>query len=149
MTAGPSRSIRHEQAEYWGSKAAGLDGSQNYAGIADPAIDHLIRKVIFAKDREEQVAAVKALDRVLLANHFVIPSYTIRNSRLAYWDRIARPDPLPPIQPDFRKIWWSKSAADNEWLARAGVLISKWKARITGFLPGRGLDRMADMTRTG
>ena len=101
----------NEQAEYWGSKSANEDGSQNYAGIADPAIDALIHKIIFAKNRDDQVAAVRALDRVLLANHYIVPSYTLRKSRIAYWDKLDRPKDLPYYSLGFPDIWWMKPDA--------------------------------------
>jgi len=101
----------NEQAEYWGSKSANENGSQNYAGIADPAVDALIHKIIFAKNRDDQVAAVKALDRVLLANHYVVPSYTLRKSRIAYWDKLDRPKELPYYSLGFPDIWWMKPGA--------------------------------------
>ena len=101
----------NEQAEYWGSKAASQDGAQNYAGISDPAIDQLIHMVIFAKDRDEQVAATRALDRVLLAHHFVIPSYTLRKSRIAFWNRLDRPKDLPYYSLGFPDVWWMKPDA--------------------------------------
>lgn len=105
---GESLNPGNEQAEYWGSQSAKTDGSQNYAGISDPAIDALIRKVIFHKDRDDQIAAVKALDRVLLHHHFVIPSYTLRYSRIAYWDKFERPAELPQYNIGFPTIWWAK-----------------------------------------
>lgn len=98
----------NEQAEFWGSQAAARDGSANYAGIADPAVDELVREVAFAKDRTTLINTVRALDRVLLANHFVIPTYTLRNSRLAYWTRIARPEELPYYGLGFPDVWWFK-----------------------------------------
>ncbi|MCJ8517880.1 microcin C transport system substrate-binding protein [Pseudorhizobium tarimense] len=102
----------NEQAEYWGSQASDREGSQNYSGISDPGVDALIRKVIFAKDRDEQIAAVKALDRVLLAHHIVVPTYSSKTSRIAYWDTIAHPDPLPEYSLGFPSIWWSTKAAN-------------------------------------
>ncbi len=107
---GKSLNPGNEQAEYWGSKSAGIEGSQNYAGIADEAVDILIKKIIFAKDRDDLVASVKALDRVLLHHHYVIPSYTLRNSRLAYWDLFGKPAEYPAYSVGFPDIWWSKSA---------------------------------------
>lgn len=101
----------NEQAEYWGSVAAKRDGSQNYAGISDPGIDALIRRIIFAKDREELIATTKVLDRVLLAHHYVIPSYTARYSRIAYSAKLQRPGELPKYAVGFPTIWWSKEAA--------------------------------------
>ncbi len=103
-----SLSPGNEQFEYWGSAAADREGSANYAGIADPAIDKLIEKIVFAADRDELVAATEALDRVLLASHFVVPSYTSRVARVAYSDKLAFPDPLPEYRIGFPTIWWSK-----------------------------------------
>ncbi len=70
-------------------------GSRNYVGIKDPAIDALIERVIFAKSRAELVAATKALDRVLLWHHYVVPQWTYGKVRTARWDRFGQPDPLP------------------------------------------------------
>ncbi len=100
----------NEQAEYWGSDSAKRDGSQNFAGISDPGIDALIRRIILAKDRAELVATTKVLDRVLLANHFVVPSYTSRESRIAYSSDLTHPENLPEYGVGFPAIWWSKSA---------------------------------------
>ena len=100
----------NEQFEYWGSAAADREGSANYAGIADPAVDALIEKIVFASDRDELVAATKALDRVLLVNQFVVPSYTSRIARVAYSDKLAFPEPLPEYRIGFPTIWWSKDA---------------------------------------
>jgi microcin C transport system substrate-binding protein len=66
-------------------------------------------QVAFAKDRATLIDTVRALDRVLLANHFVIPTYTLRNSRLAYWNRITRPEELPYYGLGFPDIWWFKA----------------------------------------
>ncbi|WP_438750943.1 extracellular solute-binding protein [Pararhizobium sp. O133] len=108
---GQSLNPGNEQAEYWGSDSAKRDGSQNYAGISDPGIDALIRRIIFAKDRDELIATTKVLDRVLLAHHYVIPSYTGRYSRIAYSANLIRPADLPKYAVGFPTIWWSKDAA--------------------------------------
>ncbi|MDC7746294.1 extracellular solute-binding protein [Rhizobium binxianense] len=100
----------NEQADYWGSQAANQPGSHNYAGIADPAVDALIRMVIFAPNRDEQVAAIKAMDRVLLANHYVVPLFYARTSRIAYWNTITRPAEFPAYGLGFPEAWWSTSA---------------------------------------
>lgn len=102
----------NEQSEYWGSKAAIREGSKNYAGISDPAIDVLIKKVIFAPSQDELAAATKALDRVLLAGHHVVPTYTLRASRIAYWDRFERPAALPAYSIGFPDVWWAKVPAN-------------------------------------
>lgn len=103
---GQSMSPGNEQLDFWGSAAADSESSRNYAGIKDPAVDALIRKVVFAKDRDDLVAATKALDRVLLANQYVIPSYTIEADRIAYWDRFGHPEPLPRFSIGFPTVWW-------------------------------------------
>lgn len=101
-----SMSPGNEQRYFWGSASATEQGSQNYAGIADPGVDALIDKVIFADDKATLDAATMALDRVLLAHHYVLPSYALRNARVARWDRFSHPDPLPEFDIGFPTIWW-------------------------------------------
>lgn len=101
-----SSSPGNEQLEYWGSEAADKETSRNYAGIKDDGVDALIQKVIFANDREELIAAARALDRVLLHNHFVVPSYSLRSARIARWDRFGQPEILPEFGIEFPSIWW-------------------------------------------
>ncbi len=102
-----SLSPGNEQLEFFGSRAADIPGSRNYGGIKNPAIDNLIQRVIFHKDREELIAATKALDRVLLWNEYFVPGYTILFDRTARWDRFGRPDVLPKYQePSFLTVWW-------------------------------------------
>lgn len=104
---GESLSPGNEQREYWGSKAAETAGSRNLAGIKSPVIDKLIERVIFATDREDLVAATKALDRVLLWNHYVVPQWNYPKVRTARWDRFGRPPELPKYgQSGFPAIWW-------------------------------------------
>jgi microcin C transport system substrate-binding protein len=105
---GESLNPGNEQAEYWGSKSAATEGTRNYMGVSDPAIDKLIQKVIFSPVREDQVAAVHALDRVLLHHHFLIPSYTRRQIPTAWWDKFERPANLPTYSVGFPTIWWAK-----------------------------------------
>lgn len=105
---GQSLNPANEQANYWGSQSAKTDGSQNYSGISDPGIDKLIQRVIFSTDRDDHIAAVKALDRVLLHHRFVVPSYTTRDARIAYWDKFDRPRELPYYSVGFPTVWWAK-----------------------------------------
>lgn len=105
---GQSMSPGNEQRNYWGCKAAKEDGSRNVIGICDPAIEALIDRVIFAKSREELVAATHALDRVLLWNHFVVPNWYIPYARVAYWSGIERPAKTPDYDIGFPTIWWHK-----------------------------------------
>jgi microcin C transport system substrate-binding protein len=113
-----SLSPGNEQRDFWGSPAADTPGSRNYIGIKNPAIDALIERVIFAKDRAELVAATRALDRVLLWNHYVVPQFTIDETRTARWDRFGRPDPLPTYGSSaFPTVWWW----DAEKAAKTGT----------------------------
>ncbi len=106
-----SLSPGNEQRDFWSSQAADTPGSRNYIGIKNPAIDALIERVIFAKDRAELVAATRALDRVLLWNHYVVPQFTSDKSRTARWDRFGRPDPLPKYAAAaFPTVWWWDAA---------------------------------------
>lgn len=101
-----SLSPGNEQRNYWGSEAADQQQSQNYAGIKDAGVDALIEKVIFAKDREELVAATRALDRVLLAHNFVIPQWYLDYERTARWNRFRHPENMPEFSIGFPTIWW-------------------------------------------
>ncbi len=104
---GQSLSPGNEQRGYWGSQAADQAGSRNYVGIKDPAIDTLIDRVIFAKTREELVAATRAMDRVLLWHNFVVPQWTYGKVRSARWDRFGRPAELPKYgMSGFPTVWW-------------------------------------------
>ena len=102
-----SLSPGNEQREFWGSQAADAPGSRNIIGIKDAAIDKLIERVIFTKDRDDLVAATKALDRVLLWHHFVVPQWTYGKTRTARWDRFGRPSEMPKYgMSAFPGIWW-------------------------------------------
>ncbi|WP_050473411.1 extracellular solute-binding protein [Pannonibacter phragmitetus] len=103
---GQSLSPGNEQRNMWGSESADRENSQNYAGIRNPAVDKLIDRVIFAKDREELVAATRALDRVLLWNHYVIPQFYADVDRTARWNRFGHPDNMPEFTYGFPTIWW-------------------------------------------
>jgi microcin C transport system substrate-binding protein len=106
-TWGQSLSPGNEQRGYWGSESADRPGSRNYIGVKNPAIDALIERVIFAKSRDELVAATRALDRVLLWNHYVVPQWTYGKVRSARWNRFGRPDPLPKYGfSAFPTLWW-------------------------------------------
>ncbi len=105
-----SESPGNEQRDYWGSAAADRPGSQNTIGIKNPAVDKLIDRIIFAKDRDDLIAACHALDRVLLWNYYVVPQYYAPFERIAYWDKYAHPDPLPSRSIGFPTIWWYDQA---------------------------------------
>jgi microcin C transport system substrate-binding protein len=106
-----SLSPGNEQREFWGSQAATREGSRNLPGIADPGVDALIDKIIFAKDRNDLVAATKALDRVLLAHDYVVPQWTSLKQRTARWNRYSHPEAMPRYGgAAFPTIWWYDEA---------------------------------------
>jgi microcin C transport system substrate-binding protein len=116
-----SLSPGNEQRDLWSSQAADTLGSRNYVGIKNPAVDALIERVIFAKSRGELVAATRALDRVLLWNHYVVPQFTDDKVRAARWDRFGRPDPLPEYGGSaFPTVWWW----DTKSAGKTGVLVA-------------------------
>jgi microcin C transport system substrate-binding protein len=104
---GESLSPGNEQREFWGSQSADMAGSRNIIGIKNPAIDKLIERVIYTKDRDDLVAATRALDRVLLWNHYVVPQWNYPKVRTARWDRFGRPSELPKYGlSGFPTLWW-------------------------------------------
>ena len=101
-----SESPGNEQRDFWGSAAADRNGSRNLIGIKNPAIDKLIDRVIFAKDRAELVAATRALDRVLLWNHYVVPQWYNPDAWIAHWDMFSFPEPRPSRSISVLQTWW-------------------------------------------
>ncbi len=102
---GQSLSPGNEQRDFWSSRAADVPGSRNLAGINDPVIDELVELGIQAPDRESLVARTRALDRVLLWGHYVIPHWHIRHFRVAFWDKFGRPETSPRYALGF-DTWW-------------------------------------------
>jgi microcin C transport system substrate-binding protein len=105
---GQSLSPGNEQRDLWGSEAADRPGSRNTIGIRSDAIDTLIDLVIAAPDRESLTARTRALDRVLLWGHYVIPHWHIQSFRVAYWDKFGRPAITPKYNLGF-DTWWIDS----------------------------------------
>ena len=109
---GQSLSPGNEQAFYWGSRAADTPGSRNYAGIKEPVVDALIEQIAGARDRGSLVAATRALDRVLLWGHYVVPLFHMTVDRVAYWSHIARPT-VTPLYGTQIDTWWFDSAKNR------------------------------------
>ncbi len=105
-----SLSPGNEQQEFFGSKSADKDGSANYGGIKNPAVDFLVHEIIYNTGRDDLVAAVHALDRVLLWNNYVVPGWTASYDRVAYWNRFSYPNPLPKYSTGLPTIWWYDQA---------------------------------------
>jgi microcin C transport system substrate-binding protein len=107
---GQSESPGNEQRDFWASEAADRPGSRNTIGIKNPAVDKLIDRIIWAKDREDLIAASRALDRVLLWNHYLVPQFFAPNERIAYWNKYSHPTPLPTRSIGFPQVWWYDEA---------------------------------------
>jgi microcin C transport system substrate-binding protein len=99
-----------ELRSYFGSAAATMDGSLNLAGIADPAVDALIERVIAAKSRDELNIAARALDRVLRAGHYWVPHWYKPSNSVAYWDKFSRPETKPRFDRGILDTWWYDEA---------------------------------------
>ncbi len=104
---GQSNSPGNEQREYWHSASADNPGSRNFIGLKDPAIDTLVEKLIAADSREELITRTRALDRVLLWGHYVIPNWHIKTWRVAYWNHLAHPQTTPAYDIGLM-TWWKK-----------------------------------------
>ena len=107
-TFSQSLSPGNEQKGFWGSDAADTNGSRNLVGIKSTIIDMLIEKIIVSKEREELINATKALDRVLLWNHYVIPQWHISSYRTLYWDIFDKPLTRPKYSLG-TNTWWIDS----------------------------------------
>ena len=101
-----SQSPGNEQRQYWGTTAADKRGSQNTIGIKNPVVDEIIEQIIFAKIREDQVAATRALDRVLLWNNYVVSQFYRPEKWLPHWDRFGHPEKNPDYDIGFPALWW-------------------------------------------
>lgn len=97
----------NEQKDFWGSSAADIKGSYNLLGIKNPVIDELIQGLVSSQTKEEYTAHIKALDRVLLHNHYMIMQWYSPYQRVAYRNRFAKKttDLKVGFQPD---TWWIK-----------------------------------------
>lgn len=96
-----------ELYSFWGSAQADVAGSNNYAGVRDPAVDALIEDVLSAPDRPALLAATRALDRVIMWNNYIIPQWYKGEHNLAYWDRFGRPAaPKPDYHRGVVNSWW-------------------------------------------
>ncbi|HDQ41769.1 MAG TPA: ABC transporter substrate-binding protein [Desulfonatronum sp.] len=100
-----SLSPGNEQRDFWASQAADIPGSRNIAGVRDPIVDELVDLVISAPDRTSLVTRSRALDRVLLWGHYVVPHWHSRVFRVAYWDKYAKPD-ITPQYGLALDAWW-------------------------------------------
>ena len=107
-----SLSPGNEQRDFWHSSEADRKGSRNLMGIKDPVVDELIALIINAPDREQLVYRTRALDRVLLWGHYVIPHFHSQTFRIAYWNKFLRPA-IPPKYSLGLDNWWFKQSGNK------------------------------------
>jgi len=105
-----SLSPGNEQAFYWSSAAAESNGSRNYMGVKSPAADAMIAALLKAETREDVVAAVRALDRVLMSGSYVVPLFYAPEQWLARWVTIERPE-TTSMHGYIPETWWKKPKA--------------------------------------
>ena len=111
---GQSLSPGNEQRDFWHSTNADRPGSRNLIGIKEPAIDKLVELVIESPDRESLIFRTRALDRVLLWNHYVIPHFHLQASRLVFWNIFGRPKNVAKYSSGFPNTWWLDIAKEKE-----------------------------------
>lgn len=108
-----SLSPGNEQRDFWSSEAADRPGTRNLSGIHDPVVDELIEKIVAAPDRRALVTACRALDRVLLWGHYVIPHYHAPGFWVVYWNKFGRPKIRPKYAVGFIDTWWVDSKKEK------------------------------------
>ncbi|MFW1677836.1 extracellular solute-binding protein [Pontibacter sp. JAM-7] len=110
---GQSNSPGNEQRDFWHSSLANEPGSRNIIGIKNPAVDYLVEQIITAPDRKQLVLRVRALDRVLQWNHYVVPQYHINSYRIAVRKFIQMPEVRPDYNLGFDTWWAAPATGDN------------------------------------
>ena len=108
-----SLSPGNEQSFYWGSAAADIQGTRNYMGAKDPAIDAMIAALLRAREHPAFVSAVRALDRSLMAGFYAIPIFCVQEQWIARWNRIQRPA-TTALTGYLPETWWQKPASEHE-----------------------------------
>lgn len=113
ISYGVSQLPGNEQAEMWGSSSANIKGSYNMMGIQNPVADELIKGIITAQNKDEYEAYVRALDRVLLNESYMIPQWYSPYQRVAYQNKFNHPQTT--VKAGFQPMtWWAKKTAEKE-----------------------------------
>jgi len=109
-----SLSPGNEQSFYWGSQAAGIEGTRNYMGATSPAIDAMIEALLSARGHDVFISAVRALDRALMSGFYAIPVLNAGEQWIARWNRIERPS-VTALAGSLPETWWQAqdSQADH------------------------------------
>ena len=102
-----SLSPGNEQSFYWGSQAADIQGTRNYMGAKNPAIDAMIATLLEAREHPAFVSAVRALDRTLMSGFYAIPLFNAQEQWIARWNRIERPA-ATALTGYLPETWWQR-----------------------------------------
>jgi peptide/nickel transport system substrate-binding protein len=102
-----SLSPGNEEWFYWGSGAADVQGTRNYMGAKDPAIDAMIAALLGARGQDAFVSAVRAFDRTLMSGFYAIPLFNVREQWIARWNRIQRPE-TSALSGYLPETWWQE-----------------------------------------
>jgi peptide/nickel transport system substrate-binding protein len=102
-----SLSPGNEQAFYWSAAAADQNGSRNYMGVKSAAVDAMIGTLVQAQRRSDVVAAVRALDRVLISGAYTVPLFHHSDEWVAYWTRIRHPA-ATSVSGFLLETWWQQ-----------------------------------------
>jgi peptide/nickel transport system substrate-binding protein len=102
-----SPSPGNEQRGRWSSAAADAEGAYNIAGVRSPAVDAMIAAILAAKTNEDFVAAVRALDRLLISGFYIVPMYYSPEQWIAYSSKLGRPDKTPLFGVEL-STWWRR-----------------------------------------
>jgi peptide/nickel transport system substrate-binding protein len=98
----------NEQINRWSSKAAATEGSLNYSGVRNRAVDAMLEALLRAETAADFTAAVRALDRVLMSGDYVIPLFYLPKVWIAYWSHLRFP--AEPILSGYDlDSWWSQT----------------------------------------
>jgi peptide/nickel transport system substrate-binding protein len=103
-----SLSPGNEQDFYYGSTGRTIPGTRNYPGIDDPAVDRMIKALLTASSRDDFVAAVRALDRLLVNGFYIVPFYNSGGQWIARWTNIGRPHRQPLSGFEDATLWYNK-----------------------------------------
>jgi len=108
-TLSSSLSPGAEQKWRWSQEARDIKGSFNYAGAAEPAIDALIDAIVTARTQEQFISTVRALDRLLISGHYLVPLFHVDEQWVARWDHIGKPENTSLYGYRY-PTWWDKRA---------------------------------------
>jgi microcin C transport system substrate-binding protein len=91
---------------FFHSDSAHRDGSNNLAGIADPVLDEILKRLVRTRDWEDFVTITRVVDRILRASHYWVPHWHKGTHWIAFWDMFGRPETVPPYDPSIIDTWW-------------------------------------------